>query len=203
MSSVGTVSRPASVSNTRSIIFGVLTISGIGLLLYSWFQPWWQAYIVALSEIAVVIRPWGLVSYMPQEYSKWLVGAEMPSWFGPLMWVYAGAAVGTLVYSMFVSEEQIRLGKFKMSLQKALIALVGLSYIVFVVVCVIVISIRAKDFYGASVMGTINVSFSDHEVSDVDTGLLSGYWIAASVGPLLVVLAFLREKILGIRKSVK
>ncbi len=194
------VGRSGSVSITRSVVFGVLTLTGIGLLLYSWFQPWWQARIVALDQIAVIIRPWGLVSYMPAEYSKWLVGAEMPSWFAPLMWGYLGISVGALVYTLFVGYERIALGKFRIPVPKLLIGGVGLSYIVFVLVCVAVIAIRAKEFYGASVMGSVFVSMSDHEMSDVDTRLLAGYWLAAGVGPLLVALAIFREKILGKRK---
>ncbi len=186
----------------RAGIFGVLTIAGTGLFLYSWFQPWWQAYIVALNEIAVIIRPWGLVSFMPQEYAKWLVGADMPSWFAPLMWLYLAACMGVLVYTLFAGDDMIRIGRFKLSQQKALIGLVGISYIIFVVVCVIVIAIRAKDFYGASVMGSVYVAMSDHENSNVDTGLLTGYWIACCVGPLLLALALLRDKIIGKRKSM-
>ena len=206
MSSSGSISSSRSVSGSRSIgslrawVFGVLTLAGAGLFLYSWLQPWWQAYIVALNEVAVIIRPWGLESYMPQEYSKWLVGAEMPSWFRPLMWLYLAACMGVLVYSLFAGDDRVRLGRFKLSVQKALIGAVGLSYIVFVVVCVVVIAIRASEFYGATVMGSIFVSMSDHEMSNVETGLLTGYWLAAGVGPLLVVLALFRDKIMGKRK---
>ena len=190
-----------SSSTARAGIFGVLTIAGTGLFLYSWFQPWWQAYIVALNEIAVVIRPWGLISFMPQEYAKWLVGAEMPSWFAPVMWLYLAACMGVLVYTLFAGDDWIRIGKFKLSQQKALIATVGFSYIVFVVVCVVVIALRAKDFYGASVMGSVYVAFSDHENSNVDTRLLTGYWLACVVGPLLLALGLLRDKIIGKRQS--
>ncbi len=206
MSSISRTARvgsSGSVSITRSAVFIVLTLASIGLLLYSWFQPWWQAHIVALDKTAVIIRPWGLVSYMPAEYSKWLVGAEMPSWFAPLMWGYLGVGVGALVYSLFVSQERVALGKLRMPLPKLLIGGVGLSYIVFVLVCVAVIAIRAREFYGASVMGSVFVSMSDHEMSDVDTRLLAGYWLAAAVGPLLVILALFREKILGQRKAMR
>ena len=191
-----------SSSTARAGIFGVLTIAGTGLFLYSWFQPWWQAYIVALNEIAVIIRPWGLTSFMPPEYAKWLVGAEMPSWFAPLMWLYLAACMGVLVYTLFAGDDWIKIGKFKLSQQKALIAVVGLSYIIFVVVCVVVIAIRAQGFYGASVMGSVYVALSDHENSNVDTRLLTGYWLACVVGPLLLALGLLRDKIIGKRQSM-
>ena len=203
MSSSGSISSPGSLSssghmsNARIWIFGGLTLAGTGLFLYSWFQPWWQAYIVELSEVAAIIRPWGLENHMPMEYSAWLTGAEMPVWFAPLAWAYLWLCTAALFFSLFVSEDCVALGRFKLSLQKAIIGVVGLSYIVVVVVCVIVISIRAAEFYGAKLMGTVFVSMSDHEMSDVDTGLLLGYWLACGVGPLLVVLALLRDKITG------
>ncbi|MBI4789160.1 MAG: hypothetical protein HY782_19180 [Chloroflexi bacterium] len=190
-----------SMGSLGAWVFGILTVAGAGLFLYSWLQPWWQAYIVALNEIAVVIRPWGLVSYMPQEYSKWLVGAEMPEWFAPVMWLYLAASMGVLVYSLFAGDDWFRVGRFKLTVQKALVGAVGLSYIIFVVVCVIVIAIRASGFYGATVMGSVFVSMSDHEMSNVDTGFLTGYWLAAAVGPLLLALAFLRDKIRGKRQA--
>jgi hypothetical protein len=204
MSRSGSVSSPESLSSSgrmssaRTWIFAVLTLAGTGLFLYSWFQPWWQAYIVALDEIAAVIRPWGLESHMPMEYSAWLTGAEMPPWFAAVAWAYLWLTTAALLFSLFVGEDRVALGRFKPSLQKALVGGVGLSYILVVVACVIVISVRAPEFYGASVVGTVLVSMSDHETSDVDTNLLLGYWLACGVGPLLVVLALFRDKIKGI-----
>ncbi len=67
MSSSGSISSPGAISSSgrmssvRTWIFGVLTLAGAGVFLYSWFQPWWTAYIEALSENGVTIFPYAMV----------------------------------------------------------------------------------------------------------------------------------------------
>jgi hypothetical protein len=70
------------------------------------------------------------------------------------------------------------------------------------VVCIVVIAIRAQGFCGASVMGSVYVAMSDHEYSNADTRWLTGYWLACVVGPLLLALGLLRDKIIGRRQSM-
>ena len=194
----GSISSSRSVSGSRTLIFRILTIAGGGLMLVSWFMPWWQAWIVALRELAVVIHPWGLESFMPQEYAAWLTGADMPDFFAPLMWLYLVLCMAALVFSLFASDKiRLGLGKFKLPLPQWLVVGVGVSFIVFVVVCAYVISLRAPEFYDAPLQGTVHVAFSDHEVSDVITSFQPGYLLACAVGPLLTVLGLLRGLIVG------
>ncbi len=183
------------------MLFGILTLAGAGLFLYSWSQPWWLAYIVALKETGVTIFPHAMeIGSTLKDYPQWLVGAEMPTWFFPAMWVYLGLCIGTLVYSLFVTEDWVSLGRFKLSLPQALVGGVGLTYIVFVVVFVVVVAMRAPQFYNAPVQGSVFVHMAEHEgnaESYVETSLQLGFWLACAVGPLLVVLAMLRNKIVG------
>ena len=80
------------------------------------------------------------------------------------------------------------LGKFKVSLPEALIGGVGLTYIVVVISAVVVIALNSPNFYDAPLMGTIHVSMSTQETSDVIVGLQAGYWIACATGPALLIL---------------
>lgn len=196
------LSRSGSIGGVRTAIFDVLTLAGGGLFLYAWFQPWWTAYIVELKEIGIAIFPYAMViGTSLLDYPQWLIGAEMPAWFFRLMWVYLACTMVALVFSLIASEKsKIGLGKFKVSLPKALVGGVGLSYIVFVVVCVTVIAIRAPQFYNAPLQGSIFVRMAEHEgnaQSFVNTGLQFGYWLACAAGPFLVALALLRDKIVG------
>jgi hypothetical protein len=195
------MSKSGSVNSARLSIFGVLTLGVTGLFLYSWSQPWWSAYIVALKEYGVSIFPHAMIiGGTLQDYPQWLVGAEMPSWFFPAMWVYLAFCMGAVVFSLFVFQDRIRLGKLKLSLPSAVVGAVGLSYIVFVLVFVIVVAVRAPQFYGASVQGSVFVHMAEHEgnaESYVETGLQLGYWLACAAGALLLVLALLRDKIVG------
>ena len=77
------------MSNAKAWVFRVLILACIGLLLYTWFQPWWQAYIVALDEPAVQVYPWALDILIPPDYAYLIAGAEdaLPQWFYTFMWV--------------------------------------------------------------------------------------------------------------------
>lgn len=199
--SVKSVSNASSASSVRIGIFSVLTLAGVGLFLYSWFQPWWTAYIVALKETGVTISPQAMViGGTLQDYPQWLIGAQMPDWFFPAMWIYLAVCIGALVFSLFVFEDRVKLGKFKLSAPTLVVGVIGLSYIVFVVVFVVAIAIRAPAFYGAQLQGSIFVHMAEHEgnaESYVETGLQFGYWIACVTGVFLVALALLHDKIVG------
>ena len=195
----GSIASSEDMSSARSWLFRVLTIAGGGLLVYTWFQPWWAAYLEALQENGVTIFPYKMViAGTLRDYPQWITGAEMPAWFFPLMWVYLAVMLGVISFSMFVTDEdRIRLGKINLSLPKAMLGFAGLAYIIYVVVFVIVISIRAPAFYGVQLMGNVFISMNEHTESYVITTLQQGYWLACVVGPLLVVLAMLRSKIIG------
>lgn len=208
MSSSGSISTAKSMTgvksagNTRSWIFGILTIAGAGLFLYSWFQPWWNAYVVALKENGVTIFPYAMVvGSTLKDYPQWLVGSEMPAWFFRLMWVYLAACMAVLLISLFASAKvKLGIARWKFSLPQVLVGGVGISYIVFVVVCVAVIAMRAPQFYNAPLQGSVFIHMAEHEgnaESYVETSLQMGYWLACAVGPLLVALALLRNKIVG------
>lgn len=179
-------------------LFGGLTLAGLAGLLYTWFQPWWVAYIEELQENGVAIFPYAMnISGTLRNYPQWIVGAEMPEFFFPLMWVYLGVMVLALLGSLFYTNEWFELGRFKVSMDQALVGFAGLMYIIFVVVFPIVVAIRAPQFHGVPLQGNVFISMDEHTESYVVTSLQSGYWIACVVGPFLLALALLRSKIVG------
>jgi hypothetical protein len=190
------------LASLRVWLFRILVLAGAGVLLYSWFQPWWQAYVVELQQIAIIIHPWALESFVPPDYAFMLVGSEMPVWYAPFIWIYLGLCIAALLYSLFASEKRVGLGRFRLSLPKVLIMGVGLSFIVIVAAAVIVISIRGQDFWHAPLIGRIHIAFEEFEHSYVETSLLFGYWLACGVGPFLIILALLRNKIMGKPKLI-
>jgi len=182
----------------RTWIFRVLVLAGAGLFLYSWFQPWWTAYIDELETTAINIHPWGVESFVPQEFAVWITGYEMPAFFAPLMWVYLGLCIAALLFSLFASSaKRVGVGKLGVSLPQALIGGVGLSYIGIVIIAVIVMLSRLEGFYNAPLIGTFIIDMGDPYMSAVNTNLLLGYWLACGVGPLLIILGLLRNKIIG------
>ena len=113
------------------------------------------------------------------------------------MWAYLGIAVLVLLGSLVAPQKTLRLGQFKWSLPQLLIAGVGFSYIVVLIVAAVYGSIRMDEFWHLKLIGSTYVEAGEIEKSYVDSNLQPGYWLAAAAGVLLVVLGLLRNKIVG------
>ncbi|MFC2026585.1 hypothetical protein ACFLUX_01250 [Chloroflexota bacterium] len=194
------------MGSVRIWIFRTLVVVGGGIFVYSWFQPWWSAYIVELLLDALYIYPFGFESLIPTEYAWYIAGADtvMPAWFTPFMWVYFGLCLTALLVSLIIgSDKRIGWGKINMSLPTALIGGVGLSYIAVVAAAALTISANAEAF-GAPFWGKVYVDLQGRDlVSWVETGPQFSYWLACALGPLLIVLALLRNKIIGKTRPIK
>lgn len=185
------------MDSLRVWLFRVLTLAAAGLLLYSWFQPWWTANVLEImGSNNVIIYPWVFEADL-EEMQVMVENAYMPAWFAPAMWIYLGLAVAALLFSLFAREKRVGPGKFKLSLPQLLIGVVGLSYVVVVAIAAVMIAIRSGEFYGAPLMGMIEVNLGAEYFSEVETALEFGYWLACGVGPLCIALALLRNKITG------
>lgn len=188
------------MSKARPWIFRVLVLAAAAFFLYSWFQPWWTAYVVELKVTAINIYAYGLESFIPAEYKTWIAGYDtaMPAWFTPFMWVYLAICMLILAFSLFAkSEKGISLGKLRISLPTLLIAGVGLSVIGVCIIGIMVIQANLVNFYNAPLNGTITVDMGDPYQSDVDTSLLKGYYLMIATGAVLLVLSVLRQFIVG------
>lgn len=188
------------MDNVRPWIFRVLILIIAGFLIFTFIQPWWTAYIETLEINAVEVYPYGMVSNIPVEYEYLVVGYDqvMPGWFTPFMWAYMGLCVLALIFSLFVSSsKKVGFGKLKISLPNALIGIVGISYIVVIGAALLTISMNAANFFDTQLIGRVFVSMGGTHSSYVTTDLQTGFWLACIAGPLLIILALLRNKIIG------
>lgn len=182
----------------RLWVFRGLIVIGAGLMLYSWYSPWWGAQISDLSgNDHMLMRPWG-VEVMAAEIRTYANRSlySMPAFFAPLMWTYLGICMVALAISLFV-EKQFSLGRFRLSLPQVLIGLVGLSYLIAVAAAFTIAQIRAGAG-GVSFVGSSIVPNPMTGGSTRFTGALKpGYWLAAGAGAFFVALAVLRNTIVG------
>lgn len=188
------------MGGVRSWIFRLLVVIGAALFVYSFLQPWWTAYIVALETTAINIYAHGLESFIPSEFAAWIAGYDqiMPGWFTPFMWAYMILCMLALAFSLFVSDtKKLGIGKIKISLPTLIPAIVGLSFIIVAVVAVLVISAQLPNFYNAPLNGDFYMDMGDPYISVVETGLLTSYYMAYVAGGLLLVTAVLRRFIVG------
>jgi len=174
----------------RVWLFRGLVVVAAGLMVVSFILPWWAARAPSIGN--VTIYPHGLFTDLGI-YIPYVEGAEMPGYFTPLMWLYLGICVIALLYGSWVVEKDITIGKLKSRVSTLLIGGVGLSYILIVVLAVVIAAIRTGDF-GVTLFGISRVVY--HPIIDVEASLQFGYWLACAVGPLCIVLALLRDKII-------
>jgi len=75
------------VSNFRIWFFRALVIITAGLLILSWFMPWWTAYIEATHiPNTIVIHPYGLENNMGTFDYFFTTSEMMPGFFTPILY---------------------------------------------------------------------------------------------------------------------
>ena len=149
------------MSSTRAWLFRVLVLASGGLLLYSWFMPWWSAYIRELvGKEHMVIRPWGLEVDKSAlgEYLELVTGYDLPSWFPQAMWAYLGIVIAALLFSLWAKDKDLKFWKVRFTLPSLIIGIVGFSYIVVLVTAAIVATIKTGDAIRRHLIGTTSIS---------------------------------------------
>jgi len=198
-SSFISISKPAAGSaatGMRVWLFHVLVLVAAALFVVSWVIPWWRSNIQE-AGMFVQIRPWGL-EHTLGNYVEYMGGdPRMPGFFAPLMWAYLVLAIAALLVSLFLKERTIKIGKFAFSLPQFLVFAVGASYIIFALVFLVYAYIRVSalgvEFLGISYVTIPEFHLGAESISDFEPG----FKVACVVGPLCVVLALLRDKIIG------
>lgn len=184
-------------NSARRWLFRALVLIGAGLMLASWFLPWWSARISDLAGYDhIVLRPWGveMVAEVRTYADKALY--EMPVFFAPLMWVYLGLCMLALAVSLFVDRKFSFAGR-QLSLPQVLAAFVGLSYVIAVVTAFTIATIRSGNA-GIDFVGTSTVFNPMTAGNTRITGELKpGYWLAGGAGVFLLVLGLLRNTVIG------
>ena len=185
-------------SNARVWLFQILVVAAVGVLLISWFTPWWTIDVEGFATNAAQIRPWGLeLCDQMGGFAILLKGTEMPPWFGGFMWAYFGVCMLALVAGLFVSGKEFHFGKLKFNLSQLLIGAVGFSYIVAGIVAAVYAAARMKSTFNVPLQGRAFIDMGDPLIANVDTRLLPGYYLIFVAGLSLLILALLRNKITG------
>ncbi|MFC1875122.1 hypothetical protein ACFLY3_03105 [Chloroflexota bacterium] len=188
------------MSNARVWLFRFLLLAAGAFFVWTWFQPWWES-VIREAPFWIQIRPWGLehnlgpyVVYIPE------LKQPMPAFFAPAMWVYLGLSIAAILFSLFAKNKQFNIWKLRFNLPSFLIGVIGLSYIVIAAAAYVLGSIRTAAM-GVFFRGTTYVEIDLFPVgANADSDLTLGFWLACAVGPLLVILALLRNKIIGTSK---
>jgi len=188
------------MSSSRVWLFRGLVIIAAGLMLLSWFRPWWICTVDAiymLNQGLIKIRPWGLEHNLGS-FAGWVTGSDMPVWFAPLAWAYLGICIAALLFAAWINNKDIRLVGRNFNLSKLIIGVVGISYIMVAVTAFVYAKIQTADF-GVNFLGYTYLQVDPHTggFADLNASLQWGYWLTYGVGLILIALALHRNKILG------
>ncbi len=195
------------MNKARVWLFSGLVIILAGLLAFTFFQPWWVCHVEssAAGIHDVTVYPYGLDGGGLEGYFKLMPegGKEvaMPAWFTPAMYVYLGLALAALLVGAFLRNKNIKVFGRTINLSRWLILIVGISYIIVVIAAVVMVKVRNEamglPFLGAKVGIDLGQFAMWHIVLDATASLQIGFWLACAVGPLLVAVALLKNKIIG------
>lgn len=191
------------MNGTRVLLFRGLTVIAAGLLALSWFLPWWRAHILEKELLGsyMQVNPWGLNTNLPQDYRPYYNAWLMPDWFAPLMWAFFGLLIALLLFSLFARDKKLNfLGRIELSLPQLIVLAVGLLYVVTVAGALVVLSIRVNDFTpGFKLIGETFISLGGALEGWMGSNFELGFWLACAAGPMLILLALFRNKIIGAR----
>ncbi|NLK99020.1 MAG: hypothetical protein GX272_13255 [Epulopiscium sp.] len=185
-------------NSLRAWIFRLLVIIISGIMVLLWLNPWWSCDFDGIGTEVVSIYPWGLDMTKMGQLASIIEDANMPAWFKPFMWVFLGLCIVSLLVSLFVKEKIIKFKRIKISIPNLLIALVGIAMTCVVVVMIIFAAIRTGDFWGMKLIGATFISLGYPAEGTAHGYLRAWYWIACGTAFILIVLALLRNKIIGI-----
>jgi hypothetical protein len=181
----------------RPWLFRILVACAAGLIVTSAIMPWWTASIVSeqVGDMGTVY----LYQYgIPRVLHTELIGEVTPFYQTVLSLIYIAVIVGLILFSIWLRG---RKGRW-------LLGGVGLTYIAYAAIAVVWIAIRTGDL-GTS-LGDVGTELSlqgqsiiEFLVGDVvifftiDASLRFGFYLACAAGFTCVVLALLRDKIVG------
>lgn len=171
-----------NMTSFRFWLFRGLVAVAAGLMIGSFSVPWWAANMPDIAFIDPV-RVYGYgFEHDLVELAPYVAMDVTPFYQTVLAWVYIAASVGLVLYSTWLRGRKA----------KWLLGGVGLTYIAYAAIAVIWVAIRTGDF----AMSLQGHSLVQGEI-DAYASLRFGYYLAYAAGGLFLVLALLRNIIVG------
>jgi hypothetical protein len=194
------------MNTARVWLFRILVAIGAAGFVVSFFQPWWIAHTesTAAGIHDVIIHPYGLDGGGLEGYFKLLPGGgaevAVPQWLIIMIWVFFGVALAALLLGIIFNKRTIPLFGKKLNISRWCVGLVGLVYII-VCVAAVLFAMPKVAALGIPFVGNAWVHVGEFAMWKIELDATAwipwGYWLAIGTGVYLIVIAILRNKIVG------
>ena len=167
-------------------LFRLLVAMAAGLMVVSAVRVWWTGEII--HTFAGYIDTIKVYQYGVPRAPIEIAGDITPLYQIVLAWAYIAASVGLMLWSTWLKGKKGQL----------LLGGIGLIYIAYAAIAAfVVISGRLADF-GASLLGWSDITIAPYsEPFQLFGSLHLGYYLAYAAGGVCIVLALLRNMIVG------
>ncbi len=194
------------MNTARVWIFRALVLIGAAGFVYSFFQPWWIAHCE--SSVAgihdVIVHPYGLDGGGLEGYFTLMPGGgvevSVPTFLIIIIWVFFGAALAALALAMIFNKATLPILGKRLNISRWATGLVGLLYII-VAVAGMTFAYTKIAALGMPFVGDAWVHIGEFAMwkieLDVNASLGIGLYVAGATGIYLLVIALLRNKIVG------
>lgn len=183
-----------NIGNRRVWLFRGLVVIAAGLITASFIMPWWIADRIDVSRapeppsiLLDAIRIYGHgLQHSLVGLREYVEADETPFYQMVLAWIYLAASVGLILGSAWLKG---RKGKW-------LLGGIGLTYITYAAIAIFVVVAGRLGDFGMPLQGWGSIIEYGGDAS-IHGGLRFGYYLAYAAGGMCIVLALLRDKIVG------
>lgn len=174
------------MSNTRIWLFRGLVVGATGLVVASFFLPWWKASIPLMKlDPALLMHPYGLEHFLDQSLLPYFEKYIPPFWLTIVAFIFIVVDAIAILLSISIGGRR----------GKLILGGAGLAYLGFSAIAMIFAAISVSNA-GLSFLGRSPITFVFHAPSMIGT-LQYGLFIALGAGLLCIILALLRDRIIG------
>jgi hypothetical protein len=174
-------------TNWKIWLYRLSVIVVCGLMLVSFLMPWWTTRISGTSNY-ICIYGYGLRHNL-QDLRNYILSDETPISQIVLAWTYMTISISLIILSLWL----------KGNAGKWLMGVIGLIYLVYALLAIFVVVTGRLEELGLTLRGWS--SFKGEEgAGDLYSSLRFGLYLAYITGTLCIILAMLRDIIMGKRK---
>ena len=175
----------------RHWLFRLIVAVVCSIMIWSFTIPWWTARITSVSPVGerfyqLNIYGWGIPSPTDINLVQYIAQDVTPIYQTYLAWAYVGISITAALVSTYLKGKKGQL----------LLGISGIGLVVYALVAAFMVIATRLNELGIAFQGT-----SSYQSAHILSSLRFGFYLACITGSLFIVLAFVRNIIVGKSKE--